>query len=142
MNAFRHPIYSLLIGIVFLASSVGVTSAKTSQANVASLSSDSLFEPSAIPQYALDRVDSLAKEGIAQGAFPGCQVFALYKGEVIYDKAFGLLMPSREGHRQMVETGSLYDLASITKAAATTPAMMLLVAEEGTPRCPSFDLPT
>lgn len=130
MNAFRHPIYSLLIGIVFLASSVGVTSAKTSQANVASLSSDSLFEPSAIPQYAIDRVDSLAKEGIAQGAFPGCQIFALYKGEVIYDKAFGLLMPSREGHRQMVETGSLYDLASITKAAATTPAMMLLVAEK------------
>lgn len=76
------------------------------------------------------RVDSLAKASIAMGAFPGCQIFALHRGEVIYDKAFGLLMPARGGHRQAVTTSSLYDLASITKAAATTPALMLLVASK------------
>lgn len=92
--------------------------------------SDSTEHEQTISQEALCRLDSLAKDAVIRGAFPGCQLFALHRGEVIYDKAFGLLMPARGGHRQEVTPSHLYDLASITKAAATTPALMLLVADK------------
>lgn len=92
--------------------------------------SDTLTSKEEVAPELLLRLDSLAKESIAQGAFPGCQIFALHRGEVIYDKAFGLLMPEHNGLRQEVSTSSIYDLASITKAAATTPALMLLVASK------------
>lgn len=92
--------------------------------------SDSLTLVEATRALALERLDSLASDAIRQGAFPGCQIFALQRGEVIYDKAFGLLSPPAEGRKQSVKPSTIYDLASITKAAATTPALMLLVAEK------------
>jgi beta-lactamase len=88
-----------------------------------------LLSPDSIPKSALLRIDSLAKWGITQGAYPGCQLFAFYRGEVIYDKAFGTLTSLTGAKSEPVTTHTLYDLASVTKAAATTPALMLLVAE-------------
>ena len=88
-----------------------------------------LLSPDSIPKSALLRIDSLAKWGITQGAYPGCQLFAFYRGEVIYDKAFGTLTSLTGPKSEPVTTHTLYDLASVTKAAATTPALMLLVAE-------------
>ena len=37
----------------------------------------------------LERIDSLAEAGLRMGAYPGCQIFALHEGQVIYDRAFG-----------------------------------------------------
>lgn len=37
----------------------------------------------------LKRIDSIALDGIHQGAYPGCQVVVLKNGHIMFDKAFG-----------------------------------------------------
>lgn len=71
----------------------------------------------------LQVIDSIAAEGIREGAFPGCVVLAVHKGEVIYDKAFGYVDAART---QPVTTDQLFDLASVTKISASTLAVMKL----------------
>lgn len=71
-------------------------------------------------------IDAIAQSAIADGAFPGCQVLVAKNGSVIYSKAFGY--HDYEG-KQKVETTDLYDVASITKVAATTLAAMKLYEE-------------
>jgi beta-N-acetylhexosaminidase len=71
----------------------------------------------------LNRIDQLAQEAIQMGAMPGCQILVAYKGQVIYDKAFG--KHTKAGNRS-VKTTDLYDIASITKVAATAPVLMHL----------------
>jgi len=68
-------------------------------------------------------IDSLAVFGIRQKAYPGCQVLVAKNGVVIYNKAFGNHTYSNE---LPVKLTDLYDLASITKVAATTLAVMHL----------------
>lgn len=76
---------------------------------------------------ALLRIDSIAKAGIAAKAFPGCQILALHKGEVIYDKCFGTTDYSAT---ESVTHRHLYDLASLTKTTATLLAVMKLYEEQ------------
>lgn len=71
----------------------------------------------------LARIDSIAKEGIEAGAYPGCQVVVLKDGKTMYDKCFGT--HSGGGSRQ-VEGGDLYDLASLSKTTGTLLAVMKL----------------
>jgi beta-N-acetylhexosaminidase len=71
----------------------------------------------------LKQVDAIAEEGIRAGAFPGCVVMAVHKGEVILDKAYGSL---DNDARQAVVPESVYDLASVTKISATTVSIMKL----------------
>ena len=77
----------------------------------------------------LERIDSLAEAGLRMGAYPGCQIFALHEGQVIYDRAFGSMTKLGGKGEDPTNIYTLYDLASVTKAAATTPALMLLVSE-------------
>lgn len=74
----------------------------------------------------LDEIDSIALEGIANKAYPGCQVLVAKSGNVIYKKNFGFheydsVLP--------VKDNDIYDLASITKIASTTMSVMKLVDE-------------
>jgi beta-glucosidase-like glycosyl hydrolase/CubicO group peptidase (beta-lactamase class C family) len=69
-------------------------------------------------------IDAIAKEGLAMKAYPGCQVLVAHHGNVIWNKAYG--SPSYESKRR-ARTDDLYDLASITKVAGTTLALMHLV---------------
>ncbi|HMQ74689.1 MAG TPA: glycoside hydrolase family 3 N-terminal domain-containing protein [Flavobacteriales bacterium] len=71
-------------------------------------------------------IDAIVQEGIAAKAFPGAQVLVAVDGHVVWDKAYG--KPTYDGKRS-VRTDDLYDLASITKVAATTLAVMKLVDE-------------
>ncbi len=71
----------------------------------------------------LQKIDSVAKNGIFRGAFPGCQIVVFKNGCNIYDKAFGYHTYAK---RQKVRKTDLYDLASVTKIAATTTAAMKL----------------
>jgi CubicO group peptidase (beta-lactamase class C family) len=80
-------------------------------------------EEMGIPREAFDGIDSLLLEGIAAGAYPGCQVLFAVNGKVIYYKAFG---HPRYKDTTDVKISDLYDLASITKVAATTLAIMKL----------------
>jgi beta-glucosidase-like glycosyl hydrolase/CubicO group peptidase (beta-lactamase class C family) len=75
----------------------------------------------------LQAIDSIAADGIRQGAMPGCMVLVAKAGRVVYRKAFGYYTYEQ---RQPVTPESIYDLASVTKISATTMAVMKL-ADEG-----------
>lgn len=75
---------------------------------------------------ALQSLDAFIRSCISQGAFPGCQILAAKNGEVIYQKSFGYLTYDRS---QAVTDTTLYDIASVTKVAATTLAIMKLYEE-------------
>lgn len=68
-------------------------------------------------------VDSIAINGIEIGAYPGCQIFAMQDGKVIYDKCFGHFTYDGE---HAVQPDDVYDIASLTKVFATTFAIMKL----------------
>ncbi|NJN27238.1 MAG: serine hydrolase [Cyclobacteriaceae bacterium] len=74
----------------------------------------------------LAKIDSIAHEAIRLGATPGCQVLVARNGAIVLEKGYGYytydsIMP--------VDTRTIYDLASVTKTAATTQAIMKLVEE-------------
>lgn len=75
----------------------------------------------------LDRLDSLMHFWIGKGAFPGGQLLVAKDGMIVYDKAFGMIDTSLYSRRVTLNT--MYDLASLTKVAATTFAAMKLYGE-------------
>jgi beta-glucosidase-like glycosyl hydrolase/CubicO group peptidase (beta-lactamase class C family) len=79
-----------------------------------------------IPSLALAQVDSAAMEGIAAGAYPGCQILLAKGGKVFYLKSFG---HPTYGDSIRVSNDHIYDIASVTKVAATTLALMKLFDE-------------
>ncbi len=80
-------------------------------------------EDTGITDADLKVVDSIVNVGLTKKAYPGCQVLIARNGNVIYQKAFGY---SDYLNKQAVTGDDLYDLASITKVAATTLAVMKL----------------
>lgn len=72
----------------------------------------------------LDIIIRIIEDGIRQKAYPGCQVLVAFKGKVFFHQAFGHHTYDKN---RSVQPDDLYDLASLTKILATTPAMMLLV---------------
>ncbi|MBI3138139.1 MAG: serine hydrolase [Sphingobacteriales bacterium] len=75
-------------------------------------------------RHALQAVDSIALDGIAQKAFPGCVILAAHKGEIIYHKAFGHY--EYDPATPAMSPESIFDLASVTKVSATTVSIMKL----------------
>ncbi len=71
----------------------------------------------------LARIDAIAEEAIAIGATPGCHVLVARQGKVVFEKSYGWLTYDK---RLRVSDETLYDLASITKVAATLQAVMFL----------------
>jgi CubicO group peptidase (beta-lactamase class C family) len=71
----------------------------------------------------LARIDSLVKQIIKDKATPGCQVLVARNNMVVYNKGFGHMSYDST---EPVDEGTLYDLASITKTAATLQAVMYL----------------
>jgi len=72
----------------------------------------------------LKKVDSLVWDAIAQKAMPGAVVLVAKDGKIIYQKAFG--NKTFDSIAAPMSTASVFDLASITKMAATTLAVMKL----------------
>ena len=73
--------------------------------------------------YLLQNVDSVIEQAIYLGATPGAQVLAAKNGKVFFYKSYGYQTYSK---RRKVKNTDLYDLASITKVAATTLTAMKL----------------
>ncbi len=71
----------------------------------------------------LASIDRIVNEGLNAKAYPGCQVLVAKQGVVVYHKAFGRL--DYQGGRA-VKISDIYDVASVTKATATVPAVMKL----------------
>ena len=76
---------------------------------------------------ALARIDSIALNGVKDKVFPGCQILVAKNGKVIYQKSFGY---HTYENKIKVKNDDLYDLASITKVAATTASIMKLMDEK------------
>ena len=71
----------------------------------------------------LQLIDTLAHWAIRERATPGCQVVVARKGAIVFSKSYGYqtydsLVP--------INNQTIYDIASVTKVAATTQAMMFL----------------
>jgi beta-glucosidase-like glycosyl hydrolase/CubicO group peptidase (beta-lactamase class C family) len=81
-----------------------------------------------VSQESLKSIDSLVMNGIKQGAFPGCQVIAAHRGEVFYHKAYGNHTYNKASPK--VKISDVYDVASVTKVAATLPIVMRMVDEK------------
>ncbi len=82
-----------------------------------------LPEDVGIDSERLNSIERIALEGIRQRAYPGCQILVAKDGVVIYDRSFGSF---EYGVSSKVTDETVYDLASITKATATLPAIMKL----------------
>jgi beta-glucosidase-like glycosyl hydrolase/CubicO group peptidase (beta-lactamase class C family) len=80
-----------------------------------------------IPSEKLMTIDSLVLSGINKRAYPGCQVVFAFDGKIFYNKSFG---HPRYEDTVKVNNANIYDLASLTKVAATTLAIMKLVEEK------------
>jgi beta-N-acetylhexosaminidase len=74
----------------------------------------------------LNKIDVLADEIINSGASPSCQVLIAKDGKVIFQKAYGYQTYAKE---MPVTTNDLYDVASITKVAASTISVMRMMDE-------------
>ncbi len=84
-------------------------------------------EDAGINSDQFSKIDSIALNAIAAGATPGCQVLIAKDQKVIYYKSFGT---HSYADTTTVRNDDLYDIASVTKIAATGLAAMKLVDEK------------
>lgn len=75
----------------------------------------------------LKNIDPIVDEAISGGAFPGCQIAVIKNNNVIYNKAFGYFTYDSIFR---VSNNTIYDLASVTKVAATIQAVMFLTEQD------------
>ncbi len=83
-----------------------------------------LPEQAGMSSLLLNRMDTLIQGSIMERIFPGCQVLVARHGRVVYQKNYGSL--SYDNISERVQNESLYDVASVTKVAATLQAVMYL----------------
>jgi CubicO group peptidase (beta-lactamase class C family) len=76
----------------------------------------------------MTEISHLMEKAMADGLVAGGVVLVGNRHGVVYETSFGKLSGASDAHP--VTTGTLFDIASLTKVVATTPAVMKL-AEEG-----------
>ncbi|MEP7231069.1 MAG: glycoside hydrolase family 3 N-terminal domain-containing protein [Ginsengibacter sp.] len=74
----------------------------------------------------LNIIDSIATDGIAAGAFPGCVVLAAKDGKIAFEKAYGTY---NYNDPDPMTLESIFDMASVTKICATLISVMHLYDE-------------
>jgi len=85
-------------------------------------------QPSAVGlnEEKLNIIDSIANDGIARHAFPGCVVLVAKDGKIVFEKSYGYLTYDS---LQTMYTTTIFDMASCTKIMATTLSVMKLYDE-------------
>ena len=68
-------------------------------------------------------IDTMVRNAIRAGAIPGCQILAARNGIVFFNKEYGKTRYDDLG--KTVTPEHIYDLASVSKIAATVPATMM-----------------
>ncbi len=71
----------------------------------------------------LEQISSIVRQAIDDKGTPGCHVFVAHKGKVVFDRSFGWFTYENQ---VAVTDETIYDLASISKVAATLQAVMFL----------------
>ena len=69
-------------------------------------------------------IDSIARHGIKENAYPGCQIVAIKDRKVFYQKNFG--KQAYDATAEKVNDNTIYDLASLTKILSSSLALMKL----------------
>lgn len=72
------------------------------------------------------KIGAIMQEAVEQGATPGAQILVARKGKVVFQKNYGYHTYQK---KRAVLSNDIYDLASVTKIAATLPMLMRLVEE-------------
>lgn len=122
-----------LFGAEKFSGKLPVTSCKTFKAGKG-FTNDSIYrlkitnpEEIGIASAKLKALDDIIKGGIDAKAFPGCQLLVAKDGKVIWNKAYG---NKQYEFTDAVKPNDIYDLASISKVAATTLAVMKLYEQK------------
>ncbi|TLU85983.1 MAG: beta-lactamase family protein [Chlorobium sp.] len=84
--------------------------------------------PTNVLAYNFSPLETVVNKAITDSVFPGASLAVLYKGKVVFHKGFGK-MTYNPGSAP-VYTTTIYDLASLTKAVATTSIVMQLVERD------------
>jgi beta-N-acetylhexosaminidase len=71
----------------------------------------------------LERINWIVEESIAKQATPGSHILIAKDGKVVFEKSYGYLSYDQ---KIPVSDQTIYDLASVTKVAATTQLMMFM----------------
>jgi beta-glucosidase-like glycosyl hydrolase/CubicO group peptidase (beta-lactamase class C family) len=84
--------------------------------------------PEAVGMRSLDLkpIDDIVEKGIKAQAYPGAVVLVAVDGQVVFNKAYGHTTYQKV---KATRVDDIYDLASVTKVASTTLALMKLVDE-------------
>ena len=85
-------------------------------------SNSGVFHPDASGRFSAPR--NVLLEAIAAHAFPGCAFGVLAGGSIVLEGALGRF--TYDAQAPAVASGTVYDVASLTKAVATTSVAMLL----------------
>lgn len=117
IKAVKNKILACFIGLI------GIIQLNFAQKTTDTLSYNSPTFPGIDSSYLHQQIDSIVLRGIKERAFPGCQVLAAYRGQVIFHKAYGFHTYAAQ---RPVQLNDLYDLASLTKVCAASPALMKL----------------
>lgn len=72
-----------------------------------------------------NRIDEIVNNAIKEKAFPGCQIVAAVKGKIIFRKSYG----TQKYDDVAISNTDVYDIASITKVAASTMSIMKLQSD-------------
>lgn len=71
----------------------------------------------------LERINAIAREAIDKKAAPGCQIVVARRGKIVYEKSAGW---QTYDNKIPIDDQTIYDLASVTKVAATLQTTMFL----------------
>ncbi|PKL87607.1 MAG: hypothetical protein CVV23_14535 [Ignavibacteriae bacterium HGW-Ignavibacteriae-2] len=74
--------------------------------------------------YNFSQIDTLMARAVKDSVFPGSVLLIGHNKKIVYHKAFGSFTYDKKSRK--MDTDAIFDLASITKAAGTTSAAMLL----------------
>jgi CubicO group peptidase (beta-lactamase class C family) len=110
-------------GNIFFAETKVNDGSSSMQKDTINLNSPSVYSPEDVGMSSttLARIDSIVKDGIKAGAYPGCQVLVIKDSKPIYDKCFGYYTYEAA---QKVTPATIYDLASLSKTTGTLLAIM------------------
>lgn len=81
---------------------------------------------SVLPEKTNRQIDSIVQKGINEQVFPGCQIIAVKDNKTVFSKSYGFQTYEQ---KSPIDADVLYDIASVTKSAATTLAVMKLYDE-------------
>jgi len=125
----RYVYIGCLLLIVFATVSVRVPQNETNYTHATS-EDGTCLELSSAEELGIDSkrlriIDKIVREAIEEGAFPGCQIVAAMDGKIFFQKSYG----THRYDSRPVKNDDLYDLASITKIASSTLALMYLQSQ-------------